>query len=283
MISDILNNRTTGHFPVSIATSLAIEGAFGIHPDHPVLKAPILKYNSLWINCRTLFRNLIGSLEKDSIDKITVRELTIVLNEEMSFIRNIISEMTNNTVGVVFYYPNYNKIEFSFKYGVVRMDNTDRQKELTTLHNQTIKNLLDKDKDDKIHGIKIFNISLSTNGDSNVEALLISHYAIDLLSANEFKKLSLLESHTGVIKEKAMWYTKFYNGAELNQIPFIKCFLIIFGDDTTFRPYARSLRMDILEVAKKYNWSSVSTRAKIIYGISSMKNPYAREVLLDML
>jgi hypothetical protein len=33
-----VSERPTGHYPLSIATSLAIEGAMGIHPDNPVGK-----------------------------------------------------------------------------------------------------------------------------------------------------------------------------------------------------------------------------------------------------
>ena len=125
----LTSNRTLGQFPLSIATSLAIEAAFGIYPDRPETKEPILKYNTLWINIRTLFRNILGAMEKGDAGRVQPPMLAITLSEEMTFIRDIIKEGTNNSVNVVFYYSNYSNIETHFKHSVIRMDNTDKQKE----------------------------------------------------------------------------------------------------------------------------------------------------------
>ena len=280
MITDLMSSRTIGQFPLSIATSLAMEAAFGIYPDRPETKEPILKYDTLWVNVRTIFRNIMGSLEKEFADRVTPPMLANTLNEEMMFINDVIKERTNNATTVVFYYSNYIDIEKHFKHGVVRMDNTPKQKEYTALHNQTIKILLDSNE----HiGIKIFNLELHGNH-KDLNALIITHYAIDLLSDHIFKKLTLLESHTGHFKEKSQWNSKFSGDTKLlNQIPFNSCFIRIFGDDTTFRPFTIKTRNDIIEIAKKYNWSSVSTKDKIRYGIQQLMNPYEKEIILSML
>ena len=240
MITDLMSSRTIGQFPLSIATSLAMEAAFGIYPDRPETKEPILKYDTLWVNVRTIFRNIMGSLEKEFADRVTPPMLANTLNEEMMFINDVIKERANNATTVVFYYSNYIDIEKHFKHGVVRMDNTPKQKEYTALH--------------------------------------------DLLSDHIFKKLTLLESHTGHFKEKSQWNSKFSGDTKLlNQIPFNSCFIRIFGDDTTFRPFTIKTRNDIIEIAKKYNWSSVSTKDKIRYGIQQLMNPYEKEIILSML
>jgi len=277
---DLLSQRAVGQLPLSIATSLAIEGAYGVHPDHPSSEVPILKYSSLLVNVRTLFRNMLGSLERNNAGKVSIIELAATLAEEMSFIRTFVEENTsrNGNVKVVFYYSNYNGIEREFKRSVARMDNTEKQKEFSALQAQVMKLLL-KNPDLDIKGFELF---LKNPNGSN-SALILTHFAIDLLSAHEFSKLSLLESHTGFVKGKSQWYTKLHNGSELNQIPFMKCFLTVFGDETLFRPHDRKLRMSILEVAKKYNWSSVTTRDKVRYGLETLLNPYARQIMLDIL
>jgi hypothetical protein len=114
-------------------------------------------------------------------------------------------------------------------------------------------------------------------------AMMLTHYAYDLVNYRDFNKLVLLESHTGAIKERAQWYSKYYNGRELAMIPFREDFLQVFGDNEHFRPMDIRLRKDLIEIAIQYKWSSISTTDKILYGINQMKNPYYKEILKDIL
>jgi hypothetical protein len=91
--------------------------------------------------------------------------------------------------------------------------------------------------------------------------------------------LVLLESHTGKIKPRGQWYTKYLNGKDLVQIPFNEGFLQVFGDSETFRPMDIRFRRAILEIAERYKWTAVSTLEKLNYGIDQLKNPYYKEVL----
>jgi hypothetical protein len=111
--------------------------------------------------------------------------------------------------------------------------------------------------------------------------LMLTHYAIDLLAPN-FKSFDLLESHTGAIKSKHLWYTKYYNGKDYPQLPFREDLLQVFGDNETFRPMAPSIRKQIIEIAKQYNWSPVSTSEKVEYGLNQIKDPYLRDVLRSL-
>ena len=88
-------NRTIGQFPISIATSLAIESALGVHPDIPVTGVPVEKYNAIYINVRTLIRNFIGSLEKDGITGTHPIELAGFISSEMRDIIDIFEEFQN--------------------------------------------------------------------------------------------------------------------------------------------------------------------------------------------
>lgn len=60
-----IDARTKGQFPISIATSLALEGLFGILEDNKDPNPPWPDYTDLIINVRTLFRNLLGSIEDE--------------------------------------------------------------------------------------------------------------------------------------------------------------------------------------------------------------------------
>lgn len=276
-MAQAIAERAVGQYPLSIATSLAIESACGIHPDIIVESAPILQFQQLWVNMRTLFRNLMGALDQHTANGVLPPLISETLATEMDTITSIISVQSQGKAEVVFYYSNYAGLEHKYKHAVLRMDNTAKQKEFTGLHNATMKIALEE------YGERIHGFDLKIKPDQHVKVLLNTHYAYDLLSWPEFAQLVLLESHTGAVKERAQWYTKYYNGQELAMIPFREDFLQVFGDHQTFRPMDRKLREAVLEVANRYSWTAVTTRAKIVYGIDQIQNPYFRSVLHEML
>ena len=283
MKTSYASNRTLGQYPISISTSLPLEHICGIHPDFVVKKLPILEYEELWINIRTLWRNFMGALEKEDARKIVAPMVASALFEEMSYIEEIVKEKTNNAMRVIFYYSDYADIDRKYTGAVLRMDNTEKQKEATALHNQTMDIILKAHKLEPIHNLFIYSLFIKPKTEDKKKALIITHYAIDLTTYKEFSHLTLLESHTGKLKERASWYSKYYDGKTLSQIPFTLYFLIIFGDESTFRPFQFKTRNNILDIAKKYNWSSVTTYDKIVFGISNLQNPYEKEILLKLI
>jgi hypothetical protein len=277
-----MNNRTVGQFPISIASSLALEGSLAIHPDIEKPKLHLIEYESLWINIKTLFRNALGSLSKEDAVMVVPKDIANTIFEEMSIIEDIVKEKTNGKVSVVFYYSNYKNLEKHFKIASIRMDNTEKQKEYTNIQNHTLKILFDKETKEPTHLIKGFELYIKN--DNPKKTLIITHYPIDLLSYKEFSMLALLESHTGKVLKQAEWYKKFYEGKELVRIPFIPLFLQVFGDKETFRPLQIQVRKDILEMANKYNFSSITTYDKVRYAIENgIKNEYSKELLLNAL
>lgn len=276
---DILSTRTIGQFPISVPTSLALESAFNIHPELKHKSVPIKKYDEIWINIRTLFRNLLGSLEGPAAAGIPAESIAHGILDEMSHIEQ---SVMGDGVRIVFYLSNYKDVELKYRHAVVRRDNTPKQKEYTAVQNKALGLILEAEGPNG--RVRLFDLKLHRKqGEQPTKAMIITHYAYDLLSANIFSELVLLESHTGKIKPKGEWYTKLLNGKELSQIPFNELFLQVFGDNETFRPMDIKLRREILEVAKKYNWSPVTTRDKVLYGIGTMQNHFSKELLRSML
>lgn len=280
-MSSYAASRTTGQYPLSVATSLAIESAMGIHPEIPVKSPPIFDYEELWVNLRTLFRNFMGALDKAAVESITAAECAEALAEEMDTIHRIIYEGTNEQVKVIYYISDYAGIEAKYPYAVVRRDNTPKQKMFTELMTDTLGRLL-KHFDNAKTGV-IYTTSLKLHPKVKTNALIITHIAYDLVAHKEFKHLTLLESHTGSFKKEAQWHTKYLNGNELPMIPFREDMLQIFGDQQTFRPMDPKIRKEVVEIATKYNWSAVTKSEKIRYGIKQLQNSYAREVLSAIL
>lgn len=270
MFETAIAARAVGQYPLSVATSLALESANGIHPEIVAEYPPIRRYQELWVNTRTLFRNFMGALDKDTYRGVRPDEIAEALAQEMEQIVSIIPAK------VQFYVSNYARLEQEYPHATVRVDNTDAQKVYTLLQTQAIELLLK-------HHPEIGVVPLKLHAPTHPKALILTHYAFDLLAHKEFSLLNLVESHTGKIKTRAQWYTKYYQGRELAMIPFREDFLQVFGDNETFRPMDRKLREAIVEVAKKYSWSSVTTREKLMYGIEQIPNPFFVATLKQMM
>lgn len=270
--------RTTGQFPLSIATSLALEAAFGIYPDRPVVQpAPILDYDELWVNVKTLFRNFLGALDKSTAEMITSDAVVEGINGELDTIHQLVTEQTSGRTSVVFYLSDYVDIDRKYKYAVIRRDNTAKQKMYTAMMIDVIGKLL------KMHpkgNIRVEKLKL--HPEKKTKALILTHIAFDLVSYPEFRELTLLESHTGAIKERSQWYTRLYEGKTLSMVPFNEMFLQVFGDSQTFRPMDIKLRKEIIDLATQYRWNAATKIDFIMYGIGTLKNPYAREILTNM-
>lgn len=272
------SNRELGQYPLSIATSLAIESICGIHPEPPMKGIPVRDYQELWINLRTLYRNLMGSIHKESIGSVSAEELAEALSFEMDQIRKIIGDASLNKTSVVVYLSDYNGLEGKYRHAVLRRDNTDKQKEYTAILEKTFTLLL---RPENGESVLTFDLKLKPKTRSN--ALILTNYAYDLLSHKEFNGLALLESHTGKIKTSEQWYTKYQSGKDLPNIPFREDLLQIFGDSETFVPMNIKLRKDIMELATKYKWSSLTTRDKIAANVATLLNPFARDLIKDIL
>ncbi len=266
-------------FPLSIATELAIESACGTHPDIPVKVAPILSTDQLWVNVRTLFRNFMGALDKDTGRGVVPYAIATALIEEMDTIESIIGQYSKGRTKVVFYLSNYKGLEQRYKFAKVRMDNTDKQKAYRATMNDTMDNLL-KMVPDKIVG---FDLKIGNTSSHNANTMLLTHYAYDLLSYQEFGELVLLESHTGSIKQRAQWYTKYKDGKELAMMPFREDLMQVFGDSETFAPLDNRLRKALIELATLKRWSATTTTDKIKSNLREMNNQFAAEILRNII
>jgi hypothetical protein len=284
--------RVMGSFPLSVGTSLALEGALGIHPDHQESPAPILRYDDLWCNLRTLFRNCMGALDKTTAGTVLPDEMAWTLQEEISQLSSLVAEATHNRCRTVYYVSNYAGLAQKYPFATLRMDSTERQKQYSAIQKEAIAQLLkasrgQQTQDDQEDGqrrdqIAVFDLKLkpvTPTGGPQSSALLLTHYPYDLFSAKRFRQMTLLESHTGRLKEKALWHTKYAQGRELAMIPFREDLIQVFGDSELFAPMRLEVRRELLQIAQKMQWNPTTTHERIALGVDLMKNPYARDVL----
>ena len=261
-----LANREVGsQIPISIPTAVALESMI----DRPNEWAP-----ELWINLRTLFRNLVSSVESDVKNNLKVPDVLAVLKTELEMIPGIVTDISKGKTKVQYYCCNYNDLTLILPYAIMRPMRTPLQEKMLKLETETMKTLLKEYKN------SILEFKTKLDGKS-AEALMISHHAVDLLSANTFRKLRLLESHTGTIKKPSEWNTKLTNGKELSNIPFNKFSLQVFGDNNTvLSQMDRKTREVVLEVAAKGRWTNVTTMDKIKFDIGNMRDHFSKTILL---
>lgn len=266
------SERVTGYFPLSVATSLAVEGAVGIHPDHPVGPKVMKDFSGHWVNVKTLFRNYYEAIGKENIPEIDIIDLVDSFRHEIDAYREVSEEQGQHKFKTVFYCPDYIGLQSRFPHAILRTDGTPNQvlfsKSMAMVLGQIIKN--EKEL------IKLYPLRITEPNPSNT--LMLTHYPYDL-TTKVFDALSLLESHTGAIKDKSMWYTKLYNGKELPMIPFHECFLSIFGDNQLFRPIGATYRRTLVDLGKQYNWSFATSRDKVNYGLNTLKDKFLAENL----
>lgn len=271
-----LNTREMGAIPVSIGTSLAIESVLGILPEHETDKPLILETDLLWINLRTLFRNLLGAVDKDVRLGLTPDEITHALLNEMQAIETAISHQTNGRVQVTFYVCNYRSLTRKFPHAQHKTPNTALQKQAFSLEQHTLAGVVEAQPP---HDFREFDIEL--DGEQR-RAFILTHYPIDLLNRYRFKSLTLLESHTGALKPPGRWYTKLQDGKALYNIPFDRMTLQLFGDGVLFAPVNIKIRRFIQGLAEKNKWSSVTTKDYIIQSVKAERDPVLEGYILKM-
>lgn len=266
------SERATGYFPLSIATSLALEGAIGIHPDHPAGPKLLKDFSGHWVNVKTLFRNYYEAIGKEQIPTVNQKDLIDSFRQELEAYLEISAEQGQHKFKTVLYCPDYVGLKQRLPHAILRTDSTPNQvlysKSMITVLGEIIKN--EKEL------IKLYPLKITDPQPSNT--LMLTHYPYDLLT-KAFDALELLESHTGSIKDRSRWYTKFYNGKELPMIPFREGFLSVFGDNQLFRPIGMAYRKTLVDLGKKYDWSFATSLDKVNYGLSTLKDKFLAEQL----
>jgi len=285
--SDPLSNRVVSAFPISVATSLALESIFKgpnptIDPERIIpQQININEYNEFYINLSTIFRNIIGALSKEDYLRVGPKGIKETMLFEMEVLDSIFRNEGGGSTKVIFYANEYKKALSHSKHphAIFRSVSTEKQKEYKNLHDETISLFLKNSHSSD--NLKIFDSDIKPK--IKCKALILTHIAYDLLSHYNFLKLDLIESHTGVLKNKHQWYTKFHEGKSLNMIPFYCGFLQVFGDSEFYKPFDIKVRRTIIDLATQSNWNQITTIAKIIQDLDKMKDHFLKEVLKSMI
>lgn len=271
-------NRETGKYPISIATSLAMEGLFGIHdniPPQPTL--PVTNCDAVAVNARTLVRNILGSHDKANSQFISVEYVVRLLLDEILTIKNILEIETQGRVQVFMYIPSYKFLKIRYRNAIIKEPTTEKQIAANKFEEDCIELLLKRQGD--IHvSFSVVDLDITFNKDPRV--FLITHLPIDLLHCKDVKSVALLESHTGIVKYSNQWYTKLKNGKDLYRIPFDVMSIQFFGDSGgMFVPYENKMRKVLLEIAEKNQWTQLTSKNKIVGDVMRDYEPVLASII----
>lgn len=291
MTSDTLASRTISTYPLSIGTSLAMESiSMGSLPAYDAeRKVPdavkLTEYDSMYVNLATLHRNIIGAVGSQNAGALTKKDLAYTLNQEVEIIKEIVREQ-NPSIKLVFYVCGNEGMESKYPQAIFRQNSTVKQIAAQQLLQDSLSLLLRQYKDlhESAHdSVQLLYQKGMLDLGKSKKTLLITHQAIDLLAGVHGHSVDLLESHTGVLKTKAQFHTKFHEGRSLVRIPFNAAMLVVFGDSQTFVPWKRVIRDEVIEIAEKYRWTYMTTPMRMRINLHDLRDELAEDVILSML
>lgn len=265
-MGDVFKDRTMGSSATSIGTHLALETIFTkkiklYDEAREFTPVDINKYDHHVYNLYTIVRNIVNSVTTTKVkeDILLDKNFIKVLKLELA---NIAKYYKNCNCKPHLLYPDYTKIYKGYNTGKETGDTVNYRE-----HNM-IRAILDKlDHKEKIVSIndgKGYKIPNTVTGN----ILITTNLPVDLF--NNKGRVDLLESHTGKVRNKYMFNSKYHSvGKEdLSHLPFVEDLLYLLGDKTIVVPMGIKVRRSVLELSKTMKWKATTTREKVMNDIA---------------
>lgn len=274
-IPPALQSRSIGTYPISIATSLALEGIFGIHEDIQYSrndKYPYKRFNHLAINYRTMIRNIIGSVSSQAAVSFTPEILITLIAEEMSIIQNVVTAVSRNSLKVHYYTARYNtkRTQRLLPYARFKEPKTPIQLVTYQLESDTLDILTHLARQESAQGHfppnAFMNISddvptFKEKLDTSKGILYLTHLPLDMLVTPKGRK-ALLESHTGKVKTEPELASKLRG--KPTHVPFDIMTIQMYGDTgMILDPQDMKLRKELNTLGENIGWNATTTESRI--------------------
>lgn len=276
-----LDDRELGSIPISIGTALAIDGLYNRHPEiKKTSKVPATHAKVIYINARTLFRNIHGAVgDRVKADTVSAKTYADALLKEIDELKSVLGNEQESLL-VYFYLPTYKSIASYMGNGQLRELSTDKQKTYNSLENGCMQIIFDMYKDAKDK--PFIDVDMDINIEVFQNIFILTHLPVDLLNIKNAAEIYLVESHTGRLKTKEMWYTKFHSDKS-PRVPFNKATLLFFGDSGgLFKPQHSKSRKRILDIADARKWNAFTTISRIFSGLELAHEPMLLKTFRDL-
>jgi hypothetical protein len=256
--------RDVGQIPVSIGTSLAFEGLLGIHPNPPKQPTNVKTIQTVWINLRTMARNLFQAVPTDKAMEMDYTNSVAVLLTETQTLPVALAQQ-GFTGKIRYYLASKEAVKWMFPKANFKKAETPKQLAYEMFERFVAIELYQQMK---AANMDVMEIDQKPKSGEGIVAIL-THYPHELLWKPQFSRLLLLESHTGKLKTYNTWYTKL-NGIKENEypMPFTEFTLQVFGDGQLIDPQQpRKIREELKQLSKDKKWTGITTPDKFYHDI----------------
>lgn len=241
---------------INIGSAIAIEAL--------VVMESAPKENALYINVRTLLRNLVGSIEDPY--QYTPDTIAEILLQEMEDIQGVISSALSK-LSLHYYIMSLKSLQQITPLANHWVPTTKRQLQYDQLEHKVL-SIVEGSAMSK--SIEVFDTLIQG---ANRQAFIITHYPLDLLSRTKFRSLTLLESHTGAFKQHKDWITKLNRNPDYSNLPFNLLTMQLIGDGgVLFKSSGLKWVRPYVELATKKRWTRATQYEKIRYDIRGLKD-----------
>ena len=250
-MNEKLQARSMSGFPVSIGTGMALETVFepiqNVYDENRVApdRIDLNTYNNYIFNVSTILRNITSSIPSGEIFLIPKKDILDTLLDEIAWMTEFFHA---EGLTINFYTNNYAFVKSTYeKEGILRKATTDKQMAMDNIFKYCLDYISKQDE------VNQFSNAVSYNRED--QALIFTHVPWDLLSYGKIIKLDLLESHTGLIKSRKLWNTKYHPIPEhdMSFLPFMEKLLTTFGDHVMFKPSPMKERIELWSAMKRKN------------------------------
>lgn len=253
-----IEDRTTCASGISIGTGLALETLFDVEIFDKARKRPKridpTDYPTHIYNIYTLYRNVLSSIKYKDKEILVSNKL---VKEQLLNDMYLLIDLYNDTgIELIFYLPDYTLLHKKYIKG---KDPTAYTPYVThSFIAENIKRLV-------FPGVVCRGTTHSTLPRMPKKVLLLSHFTIDLLDAKNIPNLHLLESHTGKIKTKLEWGSKYHpiGKRDLSMLPMNSRLLYMFGDKSLVKPMPILDRRGLYELIMTQNWTPNTSNDRV--------------------
>ena len=254
------NKRQISSFGISLPTGLMLESCFTPTEERYDKERAIPNmfnpkdYELYLVNILTLLRNLVESVDLPMDVVIKDKKIWHTLVEEMDIIKNLFSSFGH--MKTIFYYPHVLKMQEHY--------NRNKPKILTKKMEIT-RDLYVALSKAKLPDLDFYEIILYKDvmvfpkamkaSIKNKKCLITTHIPVDLLNNAKESPLTLLESHTGVLKEEDKFSTKYNKivNVDMTIFPFREILLYMLGDNYISGITSVKCRSELLKYAPKWD------------------------------
>lgn len=260
--------RTLGSLGMSIPTSMAIESACSVGEFATKPVAPIIKFDTLLVNIRTLCRNAITSYTTAALTSVDSNKIIEDVSEDIEALFSTLEEIAP-LVKVELYLCKYSKLNLEFKHANFKNSKTETQMFHEAIERDVIKHFSESKQ--------VLLIEYENRPVAKRRCVIMTHLPLDLLVDGD---LVLLESHTGEFKVKTQWGSKINVKKTDPVIPFNISTIQIFGDNKMFLAQPLEIRKLLFKISEKRKWHPLTTYSKMIEDVKMAREPFALQFML---